>query len=189
MGLWSKLQTWASGGDTSGAYKEAERKNAAAQAQLEAAKNIKTKSNEELMKEGQSAAGVAAANKAGEAKKAAKAAATMGGAGRLQSATSAAQAAGEAASSGFQDTAAAQSAQAAQKDLAEKQAQIDLAKSQADLTAQQGQANIAQAESEANRKAGMRQTVLSAVGGLFSDERVKNFKKHSYIKPEERRQK
>lgn len=186
--MWSNLQTWAAGGDTSGAYKKAAVANMAAQQQLQAAKNIKNKSAEETMQEGQTAAGVAAANKAGEAAKNAKAAAVMGNAGRLQAATAGANAAADAASQGFTETANASQALAAQQDAAEKQRQVDLAKAQANLTAAQGQQQIAQAEGEADRRAGMRQATLGAVGSIFSDASCKKFK-HTYIKPEDRRQK
>ena len=189
MGLWSNIQTWAAGGDTSGAYKKAAAANMAAQQQLQVAKNIKNKSVEETMREGQAAAGTAAANKAGEAMKNAKAAAVMGNAGRLQAATAGAGAAADAASQGFTETANASQALAASQDQAEKQRQVDLAKAQADLTAAQGQNQIAQAEGEAGRKGAMRQATLGAVGALFSDEKVKSFKRHTYIKPEDRRQK
>lgn len=191
MGLWSNIQTWAAGGDTSGAYKKASAANMVAQQQLEQAKNIKGKSVEETMREGQTAAGTAAANKAGEAMKNAKASAVMGNAGRLQAATAGANAAADASSQGYTETANASQALAAQQDQAEKQRQVDLAKAQADLTRAQGEQNIAQAEGEAQRKGAMRQATLGAVGALFSDEGCKDFKKrkHTYIKPEDRRQK
>lgn len=188
MGLWSSMQTWAAGGDTSGAYKKAAAQNAVAQQQLQAAKNIKNKSVEETMQEGQTAAGIAAANKAGEAAKNAKAAAVMGNAGRLQAATAGANAAADAASQGFTETANASQALAAQQDAAEKQRQVDLAKAQADLTAAQGQQNINQAEGEAQRRGAMRQATLGAVGALFSDANCKKFK-HTYIPASERRKK
>ena len=59
------IRNWATGGDNSGAYNTAaavmnNAQNAANQT-IEDAKNIKTRSAEETMKEGQAAAGVSAA--------------------------------------------------------------------------------------------------------------------------------
>ena len=187
MGIISNLKKQILG-DTSGAYESAARANEQAQQQLEAAKNIKTKSAEETMKEGQTAAGVAAANKAGEAKKQAKAAATMGNASRLQSALAGAGAASKAASEGFSDTANSQAQLASQKDLADKQNQINLAQKQADLTAQQGQQQIAQAEGEAQRKSNMATGIMSALAG-WSDGRCKTYKVHNYIEASNRSKK
>lgn len=188
------IRNWATGGDNSGAYNTAAmiQQNAANQANqtIEAAKNIKTRSAEETMKEGQAAAGVSAANAAGEAKKAAKAAATMGGANRLQSAMAGAAAAGKAASEGFSDTANAAAQTEAQKDLANKQAQVDLAKQQAqnitDTANAQAQGITAQAENAANRKSQLLQAGIGALAA-WSDESCKDFKKHTYIAKEDRR--
>lgn len=190
------LRDWATGGSNSNAYNMAAatmmQGQKAAEQTLEDAKKIKTKSAEDVMKEGQAAAGVASANKAGEAKKAAMGAATMGGANRLQSALAGASAAGKAASEGFSDTANANAQMTAQKDLAEKQAQVELAKQNAanqTATANaQAQGIINQAEGAANRRAGLMQAGIGAIGGLFSDENCKKFgKKHTYIPKEERR--
>lgn len=187
------IRNWATGGDTSSAYNQAAIGNMMAsqqaQAELDKAANIKTKSAEETMKEGMGAAGVASANKAGEAKKQAKAAATMGGANRLQSALAGASAAGQAASEGFTDTANAQAQQAAQKDLANKQAQIDIAKEKANAITSQanaaGQGLIQQKEGEANRRQQLLSTGIGALAA-WSDENCKNFKRHTYIKKEDR---
>lgn len=63
------------------------------------------KDTQTLANEGRSAAGIAAADKAGEAKKAAKAAAMQGGGGKLAAATSGANAAANASAQGYAETA------------------------------------------------------------------------------------
>jgi hypothetical protein len=63
------------------------------------------KDTQTLANEGRAAAGVAAADKAGEAKKAAKAAAMQGGGGKLAAATSGANAAANASAQGYAETA------------------------------------------------------------------------------------
>jgi hypothetical protein len=63
------------------------------------------KDTQTLANEGRAAAGIAAADKAGEAKKAAKAAAMQGGGGKLAAATSGANAAANASAQGYAETA------------------------------------------------------------------------------------
>ena len=114
----------------------------------------------------------------------------MGGANRLQSALAGASAAGKAASEGFSDTANAAAQIEAQKDLADKQAKVDLAKQQAanmtQTAAAQAQGITAQAENAANRKSQLLQAGIGALAA-WSDENAKNFKRHTYINKEDRR--
>lgn len=167
----SSARSWLSGGDTSGAYEEANKK-------LEAAKNIKTKDLSELQKEGRVAAGAQAADKAGQAKKAAKAAAMQQSGNRLASAMAGANAAAEAASSGFDEAANLATQQAVDLDKANVENQRDILKSQAANT-------TAQAESEAQRKAQANQGLLNTISA-FSDRNVKDIKRHTYLSKEER---
>lgn len=174
MGLWSDFKNWATGddGDTSKATAQANQI-------LKEAANLKTKSAAETMTEGREAAGQAAADKASSAKTQAKAAAAMGGAGRMGSALAGAKAAGQAASEGYSDTA---------NQIASTQSQIDAQNvaNKQQLARTQASNITSAAENKANREAQQRAGVLSAVGSIFSDGNVKNIKKHTYIKPDER---
>lgn len=173
MGLWSDFKDWATGED------ETEKATAQANKLLQQASELQTKSAEETMKEGRTAAGAAAADKAGQAKTQAKAASAMSGGSRLQNATAGAKAAGQAASEGYTDTA---------NQIAQTQAQIDAQQvaNKQNLLSQQA-ANIQQSGQEkAKRAAAGRQGVLSAVGSIFSDGRTKDIKKHTYLKQEDR---
>lgn len=166
MGFFDSLQNWMSGGDTSDAYSQANK------ILEERKKNAKT--TEQIYQEGRGAAGQAAADKAGQAKKAAKGAAIMSGAGKLQSAIAGASAAADAAAQGYSDT-------ANQASAVESQREANLNK-----IAETQAANLTnQAESEAKRKAASRQGALAAAATALSDGNSK-IKKHHYIPKEER---
>lgn len=92
----SKFKDWIGGYDN-------EDNKAYVNKAAEATKAVKD--TQTLANEGRSAAGIAASDKAGEAKKAAKAAAMQGGGGRLAAATSGANAAANASAQGYAETA------------------------------------------------------------------------------------
>lgn len=165
MGLFNDLYSWATGGDTSDAY------TASNQILEQRKKNIK--GAQQLAQEGRAVAGQAAADKAGQAKKAAVGAAKMANASKLTAATQGAAAAGEAASQGYQDAANTAAALESQKE-----SQLS------DLAKQQSENLIQQKENEAKRKQSQNQTTLGAVASVLSDGNKK--RKHCYISPEER---
>lgn len=141
--------------------------------------SVQHKSINELQSEGKEAASTASANAAGEAKKAAKAAAIMNNASKLQAATQGAAAAADAATEGFQRASESATAQAAAQDNAQVAAQQNA------LIAQQ-QTEAQKKENEKNRQAQLASAVISGVGAAFSDASKKKFKKHTYISPDVR---
>lgn len=166
MGFFDTLQTWMSGGDTSDAYEQAQK------VLDERKKNAKT--TEQIYQEGRGAAGQAAADKAGQAKKAAKGAAMMQGAGKLRSAIAGAGAASSAASEGYSETAN----QAAGVE-AQREANLNkIAEQQANLVTQQ-------AENKANRRSTMAQGAAGIAAAALSDGNSK-VRKHRYIPKEDR---
>lgn len=161
MGLFNDLYNWATGGDTSDAY------NASRQLLEERKKNIK--GAQQIMQESRAAAGTAAADKAGEAKKAASGAAKMANASKLTAATQGAAAAGQAASEGYQE--AAQSASALES---QKEQQLT------NLAQQQAQSVTDEAENKAKRRQSQNAAALGAVATALSDGNKKT-RKHCYI--------
>lgn len=173
MGLWSNFKDWATGED------EVKKATAQANKLIQQASELKTKSAEETMKEGRAAAGTAAADKAGEAKSQAKAASAMSGGSRLQNAMAGAKAAGKAASEGYTDTA---------NQVAATQAQIDAQNvaNKQNLAAQQASNLTTAAQNKANREQQRNAAISTTLGSIFSDGTVKDIKKHTYLKPEDR---
>lgn len=116
----------------------------AAQAYLNAI-DTSRKSAKELYQEGREVAGQAAVDKAGIAKKQAKAASSMAGASKLFSAIQGAQAATDAATSGYDETAQSAAGLAASQENAQKAAEMSKATGQANvaMTGAQGIANTA----------------------------------------------
>lgn len=142
----------------------------------------KSTSLPELQKQGREMAGQAAADKAGEAKRAAKAATMQTSGNKLAAATNAAAAAGNAASQGYADTANQMTS------LAVNQEQSDL-----NRQAQTDQFNAKMQEDryqkQKDRNATMFSSALGAagagIGGALSDE-TKKKTKHTYIPVEKR---
>lgn len=161
MGLFSSIYEWATGGDTSSAYE------ASRNLLEERKKNIK--GAQQIMQESRAAAGTAAADKAGEAKKAASGAAKMANASKLTAATQGAAAAGNAASEGYQEA-----AQQASGIEAQKEQQLT------NIAAQQAQSVAEEAENKAKRKQSQNAAVLGAVASALSDGN-KKVRKHCYI--------
>lgn len=156
---------------------EAQAKEAYQNALDNSKKNLR--SSTELYQAGRSAAGAAAADKAGIAKKQAKGAAMMNGASKLQGALQGAAAATDASQQGYDETA---------NQAANLEAGIDKQKTAIDLEKANAEIDSARAKDKAindNRNA-MRNTAASIISA-FSDKNVKSFKKHSYLKPEERK--
>ena len=100
--------------------------------------DTKRKSAKELAREGREIAGAAAVDKAGIAKKQAKAASTMAGASKLFSAIQGAQAATDAVTKGFDEASQAGAQLAAGQENAEKGAEMAKAQSQANVEANAG---------------------------------------------------
>lgn len=94
---------------------------------------------QEAYNQGRGVAGQAASDKAGIAKRQAKAAATMNGAGKMQAAVQGAQAATDAAVNGFDSSASNAANMAASQDNAEKSAKQQLATTKAQGLAQNAQ--------------------------------------------------
>lgn len=118
-------------------------KKAAKQAQ-QTIENVDISDAEDLYKEGRAAAGVAASDKAGIAKKQAKAAAAMNNASKTMAAIQGAQAATDAVQSGYdttaQNAAAMQAGQEA-KDLSKAQTIAGIQQHKGDVAAQEAMNN------------------------------------------------
>lgn len=166
MGLFSGIYEWATGGDTSDAYE------ASRNILEERKKNIK--GAQQIMNESRAAAGQAAADKAGEAKKAATGAARMANASKLTAATQGAAAASKAASEGYQEA-------------ANQAANIEASKEQqlTNIAGEQAKSITDEAEGKAKRRQAQNTATMSAVASVLSDGSCKN-KKHSYIPVEKR---
>ena len=189
MGLWSDLAAGMASGGANYLWKgvknlasnddNTDKAKAQANELLKQAGQLKTKSASETMREGREAAGQAASDKASQAKTQAKAASAMNSNNRMTNALAGAKAAGQAASEGYSDTANQVAATQSQIDAQNVANQQQLIKSQAE--------NITNtAEKKADRKSQQRLGVMGAVGSVFSDGRVKDIKKHSYIEPSKR---
>lgn len=149
---------------------------------VEAKSNIK--GAEQLAQAGRAAAGQAAADKAGIAKKQAKAASMMQNVGKLKSAIAGSSAAADASAQGYSETAenaanreqtAEQQRYNAEKDIASNV----IAKGAAeDERTRKNRANLVKAAGDVTNAA----TTL-----LTSDGDCKNYKKHTYINKEERK--
>lgn len=133
-----------------------------AQAYLDAV-DTSRKSAKELYAEGKEIAGAAAVNKAGIAKKQAKAASSMAGASKLFGAIQGAQAATEAATEGYDQTAQNAASMAAGQENAQKAAEMSKAQSQANVESnlasqQAGQTmQVGQSEAQAAQNYGQQQ--------------------------------
>lgn len=141
-----------------------------------AQKNMKSAS--QLYNEGRGVAGQAAADKAGQAKKSAIGASKMAGASKLQQAIQGSAAASDASTKGYSETAS----NAAAMEQSNEQAKLAAANAQA--------ANVrAAAEAEQNRRDSKRNRLAQfggAMASAFSDKNSKSFKRHEYIKKENR---
>lgn len=136
-------------------------------------KNVDTsrKTVSQLYNEGNEAAGQAAANKAGIAKREAKAAASMNGAGKLASAVQGAQAATDAVQNGYDSTVGQAASLSASQDNAQKSAAQQLATQQASNTLANAntQASVKTGKSDALNTA--RQSGYNRLAGTLSDAR------------------
>lgn len=132
------------------------------------------KSAQQLYSEGNEAAGQAAGNKAGIAKRQAKAAAMMNGAGKLASAVQGAQAAGDAVSEGYDSTVSNAANLAASQENASKNAQQALANQNASNALTYGTtksngvsaANQARAKSKSDRAKSLLELGSKALSSL-----------------------
>ena len=131
----------------------------------------------ELQKEGRAAAGQAASDKAGIAKRQAKAATMQSGGNRLQAATNAASAAQDASTEGYDTTSQAMT-NAAQAQL---QSRVNALTNEA--TGNDAQAKAAQERSQ-KRKDRVAQAAGTAMSFLAQSSDVR--KKHVYIPKEDR---
>lgn len=147
-----------------------------ARKKLAQATELSKKTASDFQTEGRAAAGQAAADKAGQAKKQAKAATMQAGGNRLQAATNAAGAAQAASSEGYDTTSNAMT-QAAQ---AQNQAQISSL--QAEAAAKQTEAKSKSEEADKWYDRGA-QIASSFIGGMASSD---SRKKHIYIPKEQR---
>lgn len=143
------------------------------------AKNIKNKSAAEIQNEGRAVAGQAASDKAGIAKRQAKAASMMANGNRLQAATNASSAATNAATEGYDTASQAYSQMAQQSDLQQKEAERQALLNQAN-------AQDTRTENQKNRRSQMFNTALSVAGGLASSDKNKKSVKHTYIPADKR---
>lgn len=155
---------------------EAEEKTKQARAKREEATKLASKSVSEFQKEGRAAAGQAASDKAGIAKRQAKASIMQSGGNRLQAATNAASAAQDASTEEYDTTSQAMT-NAAQ---AQNAAQVAALNNEA--SGLQKEAEEAQKRSQ-NRKNRIVQAAGAAMTLLSSDCR----KKHVYIPKEDRK--
>lgn len=148
---------------------------------LKQAGDLKGKDISELQAEGRSAAGQAASDKAGQAKRQAKAASMQSGGNRLAAANAAASAAQKASSEGFDTTANAMTSLAAQKDASDTAAKRQSLQQQA--SNEIGKAEAKQKRRQALIDAGTK--TLSTIGSVLSDE-DKKVTKHTYIPVDKR---
>lgn len=117
---------------------------------------------------GREVAGMQASDKAGEAKKTAKASAMMNNAGKMTAAVQAAQAAADAANEGYDEAAQNAAALSRAQEDAEKNAEMSKAQGQASSIMANAQGK-AQAEALAQQeKANKRNKLLDAAGRLSS---------------------
>lgn len=133
-----------------------------AQAYLDAV-DTSRKSAKELYAEGREIAGTAAVDKAGIAKKQAKAASSMAGASKLFGAIQGAQAATDAVQRGYDEAAQNAASMAQSQENAEKQAEMTKAQGQANL-----EGNVAQQQASTAMQAG--QSQAAAATGLGSQQ-------------------
>lgn len=142
----------------------------------DAQKNMKSAS--QLYAEGRGVAGQAAADKAGQAKKSAVGASKMAGASKLQQAIQGSAAASDASAKGYSETAS----NAAAMEQANQNAKLNLANQQASNIRSQAEAEQARRDNKRNRLA----TFGATMASVFSDGTQKKFKRHEYIKKENR---
>lgn len=173
MSNWfTKIYDWATGTDDDDYTYSTENTDKAVAAANEALSNLDTSrsSAADLYSKGQEAAGSAAGNKAGIAKREVRAAALMNGGGKLASAVQGAQAASDAVSEGYDSTAANAANLAASQENAEKTADYNKTVAQANnsIAAAKYKDEVANtaATNKANSKRTRAQNLLSLAGSL-----------------------
>lgn len=152
---------------------------------VEAKSNIK--SAEQLGQAGRAAAGQAAADKAGIAKKQAKAASMMQNVGKLKSAIAGSSAAADASAQGYSEA----SENAANREQTAEQQRYNAEKDIASNIVAKGEAEDERTRKNRANLVKAAGDVTEAVGDvaslLKSDGNCKNIKKHTYISKEERK--